>query len=100
MLWAFLRAMKAAQANVMLAQRFENQKIAARVFNGEKMPRRPTSWRVRVMRKTEAFVDVRAFSAVDAETQAWKVPGVVAVFPQSAIEDAGPADVHHRGEDE
>jgi hypothetical protein len=45
---------------------------------------RPKPWRVRVMRKIEAFVDVEATSVADAETKASHVPGVVHVFPQSA----------------
>ena len=63
------------------------------------MPR-PSNWRVRVMRKIEAFVDVQAYSAEGAESEAAKVPGVVHVFPKSAVKDIGPADVHQRGEDE
>ena len=45
---------------------------------------RPKPWRVRVMRKIEAFVDVEATDVADAETKASHVPGVVHVFPKSA----------------
>jgi hypothetical protein len=63
------------------------------------MPR-PSRWRVRVIRSVEAFVDVLAYSAENAESEAAKVPFVVSVFPQSAVKDIGPADVHRTGEDE
>jgi len=46
---------------------------------------RPKPWRVRVMRKIEAFVDVEATGVDDAEAKAAGVPGVVHVFPRSAL---------------
>lgn len=47
-------------------------------------------WRVRVRRSVETWVDVEAPPAVaggklEAERVAWNVPGVVSVFPGSAI---------------
>ena len=42
-------------------------------------------WRVRVKRSIEAWVDVEAFNARDAELEAAKVPGVLSVFDKSAI---------------
>ena len=48
------------------------------------MPLLPT-WRVRVMRKVEDWVDVQASSALEAETEAYKLPNVVSVFGRSAI---------------
>lgn len=46
---------------------------------------RPKPWRVRVMRRIEVFVDVEAIDAEDAERKAIAVPGVVHVFPRSAV---------------
>lgn len=43
------------------------------------------SWRVRVKRSIETFVDVDAVTAVAAEIEAAKVPGVIQVFSRSAI---------------
>ena len=42
-------------------------------------------WRVRVNRATEAWVEVQALSAAQAEIEAAKVPGVINVFGRSAI---------------
>ena len=46
---------------------------------------RPCLYRVRVYRKVEAWVEVKATSPIEAESEAYKVPGVVNVFPKSAI---------------
>jgi hypothetical protein len=46
---------------------------------------RPCIYRVRVYRKIEDWVEVKAHSALEAETEAYKVPGVLNVFPRSAI---------------
>ena len=48
------------------------------------MPRTP-QWKVRVKRAVEEWVQVEAESALDAESEAYNVPGVVSVFGQSAI---------------
>jgi hypothetical protein len=48
------------------------------------MPRL-TIWRVRVKRAIEAWVDVQATSAVQAEADAINLPGVISVFGKSAI---------------
>ena len=48
------------------------------------MPRIP-SWRVRVKRAIEDWVDVEAESAVEAEQKAIAVPGVLSVFSRSAV---------------
>ena len=48
------------------------------------MPRR-FPWRVRVKKTIEDWVDVDAFTAIEAETEAYKLFGVVSVFPRSAI---------------
>ena len=48
------------------------------------MPRIP-SWRVRVKRAIEDWVDVEAESAVEAEQKAIAVPGVLSVFGKSAV---------------
>lgn len=42
-------------------------------------------WRVRVKRAIESWVEVQAPSAIEAETEAYKVPGVISVFGRSAI---------------
>ena len=42
-------------------------------------------WRVRVNRATEAWVEVQASTAGEAEVEAAKVPGVTGVFGRSAI---------------
>ena len=63
------------------------------------MSRLPT-WRVRIKRIVEDWVDVEAVSALEAETEAYKIPGVVSVFGRSAIpgnqpiEGALPTGVH------
>ena len=46
---------------------------------------RQATWRVRVKRAAEVWVDVEAPSAIEAETEAAKVPGVVHVFGRSAV---------------
>jgi hypothetical protein len=46
---------------------------------------RPKLYQVRVYRKVEVWVEVKATSPIEAETEAYKVPGVVNVFPKSAI---------------
>lgn len=48
------------------------------------MPLLPT-WRVRVMKKVEEWIDVQAASATEAESEAYKVPNVLSVFGRSAI---------------
>jgi len=48
------------------------------------MPR-PSTWRVRVQRSTETYVDVMAYSPASAESEALKVPGVVSVYAKSAM---------------
>ena len=48
------------------------------------MPRIP-SWRVRIKRAIEDWVDVEAESAVEAEQKAIAVPGVISVFSRSAV---------------
>ena len=54
------------------------------------MPRTPT-WRVRVYRKVEDWVDVEAQSALEAERDAANLPHVLSVFAKSAIRgDAEP----------
>ena len=44
------------------------------------------------MRKVEDWVDVEALTASEAETQAYKVPGVVSVFGKSAIRGDHPIE--------
>ena len=56
------------------------------------MPQQP-SWRVRVKRSIEDWVSVQADTAMQAETEAYKVPGVVSVFGKSAIPGDKPMDV-------
>ena len=46
---------------------------------------RLTMWRVRVRRSMEVWVDVQAPTAIDAEVEAVKLPGVISVFGKSAI---------------
>ena len=46
---------------------------------------RPCIYRVRVYRKVESWVEVKATSPIEAESEAYKVPGVINVFPKSAI---------------
>lgn len=46
---------------------------------------RPARWRVRVKRSIETYVDVQATDANGAENEALKVPGVMSVFPKSAM---------------
>ena len=46
---------------------------------------RPENWRVRVKSAIETWVEVPAYSAVGAEVEAAKVPGVISVFGKSAI---------------
>jgi len=48
------------------------------------MSQLPT-WRVRVMKKVEDWVDVQAENARSAELAANFVPGVISVFGKSAI---------------
>jgi hypothetical protein len=48
------------------------------------MPRL-TVWRVRVIKRAEAFEDIPARSGAEAEDEAAKRFGVVSVFPRSAI---------------
>ena len=48
------------------------------------MARIPT-WRVRVKRAIEDWVEVEAGSAVQAEDKAHDVPGVLSVFKKSAV---------------
>ncbi len=43
------------------------------------------SWRVRVKRSIEDWVDVEAGSAAEAEAKAVAVPGVLSVFQRSAV---------------
>ena len=50
--------------------------------------KRRYAWRVRVRRLVEDWVDVDASTAREAEEEARKCPGVVSVFPGSAL----PAD--------
>jgi len=42
-------------------------------------------WRVRVMRRAEDWVEIRAESAVQAEQQAATLPFIISVFARSAI---------------
>lgn len=46
---------------------------------------RPKTWRVRVKRSVEVWVDVESETARGAEIEAVKVPGVISVFERSAI---------------
>ena len=46
---------------------------------------RPIIYRVRVRRAVEGWVDVSAHTPAQAELEAAKAPGVISVFPQSAI---------------
>ena len=46
---------------------------------------RLTPWRVRVKLAVEGWVDVEAPTAVVAEAEAVKLPGVISVFKSSAI---------------
>lgn len=46
---------------------------------------RPQSWRVRVKRATETWVEVSSTSALGAEEVAANLPGVMQVFAKSAI---------------
>lgn len=48
------------------------------------MPRL-TMWRVRTKRAIEAWVDVQAVTAAEAEASAANLPGVISVFGKSAI---------------
>jgi hypothetical protein len=63
------------------------------------VPRRST-YRVRVKRAVEVFVDVQAYTAAGAEIEAARVPGVLQVFAKSAVRDTQSDAVHQRGEDE
>jgi hypothetical protein len=62
---------------------------------------RPRQWRVRVLRKSEAWVDVQAFTAYDAEIEAANRPGVLSVFAKSAVpaDQIDEAPRPQRGED-
>lgn len=55
------------------------------------MPLFPT-WRVRVMKKIEDWVDVSAATAFEAEVEALRVPNVLSVFGKSAIPADRPTD--------
>lgn len=46
---------------------------------------RPITWRVRVSRCMESWVEISARNAAQAEEEALKVPGVMRVFGKSAI---------------
>ena len=46
---------------------------------------RKVSWRVRVKRAQESWVEVQSHTAAGAEDEAIKVPGVMQVFSKSAI---------------
>ena len=46
---------------------------------------RTVSWRVRVKRAQESWVEVQSHTAADAEDEAMKVPGVMQVFARSAM---------------
>jgi hypothetical protein len=46
---------------------------------------RPLTWRVRVRRATETWIDVEAMTAAEAEEAARGVPGVLSVFHRSAV---------------
>ena len=46
---------------------------------------RTTSWRVRVKRAQESWVEVQSHTAAGAEAEAAKVPGVLQVFGRSAV---------------
>lgn len=46
---------------------------------------RATTWRVRVKRAQEAWVEVSAHTAAGAEDEAMKVLGVMQVFGRSAV---------------
>ena len=48
------------------------------------MPRLPT-WRVRVRRSMETYVEIQATSATEAEAEAQNRPGVTQVFGRSAM---------------
>lgn len=49
-------------------------------------------FRVRVRKLVEAWVDVEAVSAIEAERQAVMLPGVVSVFEFSAIPTGKPVN--------
>lgn len=59
---------------------------------------RASTWRVRVKRSVETFVDVSANSAIHAEAEAAKAPGVLSVFAKSAMRIDDPQQTQ-RGED-
>ena len=46
---------------------------------------RAITWRVRVKRAQEAWVEVQSHTAAGAEEEAMKVPGVMQVFSRSAV---------------
>ena len=46
---------------------------------------RPITWRVRVKRAQESWVEVQSHTAAGAEEEAMKVPGVLQVFGKSAV---------------
>lgn len=50
------------------------------------------SWRVRVMRAVESFVEVEAATPAAAEAAAKNLPGVISVFGRSAISARRPID--------
>ena len=52
--------------------------------------RRQKTWRVRVKRAVEDWVDVKADDALLAEQLAANIPGVISVFGRSAIPGGKP----------
>ena len=54
-------------------------------YNGDMMQQRLKLWRVRVLRRREDWVDVESPDKIHAEIEAGKLPGVVNVFPGSAV---------------
>lgn len=52
---------------------------------GENGNMKLVTWRVRVKRAQESWVEVNAETAGQAEAEAIKVPGVISVFSKSAI---------------
>lgn len=56
------------------------------------MPRIPT-WRVRVTRATEEWIDVEAETAEQAEAAAAGIPRVIGVFPRSAMRGELPVGI-------
>lgn len=54
--------------------------------------RRQKTWRVRVKRSIEDWVDIQADTPLQAETLAATMPGVIFVFSQSTIRGDKPID--------